>query len=128
MVFEMTIQIRVPVMKEGEAWYTGLFQRKPDFAPHEGIAEWELFPGSWLQLAEGTPSEGSGPLRLGVKDIEAERERMMKHLNIERFEIHSREEVPVKWGTYTDPWGNQLGFFEYINKDEQAERMKTILG
>lgn len=128
MIFEMTIQVRVSDMEKGEKWYAELFQRKPDFAPHEGIAEWEMLPGSWLQLAEGPPAEGCGPLRLGVKDIEAERERVMSDLNVEHFEIHSREEVPVKWGTYIDPWGNRLGFFEYINKDEQAERIKTVLG
>ncbi|MCA0987557.1 VOC family protein [Guptibacillus algicola] len=128
MVFEMTIQVRVSDMTEGISWYSGLFARKPDFAPHNGIVEWEIFPGSWLQLAEGTPAVGSGPLRWGVEDIEAERERVMKRLNVSHFEIHSREEVPVKWGTFEDPWGNRVGFYEYLNKEEQAQRMETIFG
>ncbi|WP_270181389.1 VOC family protein [Alkalihalobacillus sp. CinArs1] len=127
-MFEMTIQLRVSDMEEGLAWYKELFQRDPDFVPHEGFVEWEMLPGSWLQLAEGTPTEGSGPLRLGVEDISAERERVMKKLNVAHFEIHSREEVPVKWGTFTDPWGNRLGFYEYLNKEMEAERMQTILG
>jgi hypothetical protein len=124
----MTTQVRVTNMKEGQKWYEGLFKRKPDFVPHKGIAEWEVIPGSWLQLAEGTPSEGSGPLRLGVTDIEAEQDRVVKELNVENFEINSRGEVPVKWGTFTDPWGNRLGFFEYLSKTEQRERVETILG
>ncbi|WP_377889995.1 VOC family protein [Alkalihalobacillus sp. R86527] len=128
MVFEMTVQVRVSNMKEGVAWYSELFERKPDFAPHDGIVEWEMLPGSWLQLAEGTATVGSGPLRFGVEDLEAERNRIMQRLNVDYFEIHSREEVPVSWGTFADPWGNRLGFFEYINKEEQAERKEAILG
>ena len=65
-----------------------------------------------MQVAEGTLTDGNGPLRLGVTNIEAERERLVEELKIDRFEIHSRAEVPVKWATFTDPWGNQLGFFE----------------
>ncbi|WP_070119784.1 VOC family protein [Bacillus marinisedimentorum] len=128
MIFEMTIQFRVPDMKAGGEWYENLFERKADFAPHDGIKEWELFPGSWLQLAEGTPSEGSGPLRMGVKNIDAAKERVMNELNVADFEVHSREEVPVKWGTFSDPWGNRLGFFEYHDKTEEAERIQTVLG
>jgi hypothetical protein len=128
MIFEMTIQVRVSNMEEGQKWYEVLLNRKPDFIPHDGFAEWELIPGCWLQVAEGKPADGSGPLRLGTTNIEEERERMVKQLQIEPFEIYSREEVPVKWGTFSDPWGNRLGFFEYLNKSEEAERIHTILG
>jgi hypothetical protein len=128
LIFELTYQVRVEDIKEGQRWYQTLFNKQPDSIPHEGFAEWEITPGCWLQVAEGTPSEGSGPLRLGVTDIEAERERLFMELKIEKFEIYSREEVPVKWGTFTDPWGNRLGFFEYLNKVKEVERIKTILG
>lgn len=110
MIFEMTTQVRVANIEEGQKWYETLLNKKPDFTPHEGFAEWELIPGCWLQVAEGTLSEGNGPLRLGVTNIEAERDRLIEVLKINRFEIHSRPEVPVKWGTFTDPWGNRLGF------------------
>jgi len=49
-------------------------------------------------------------------------------LHIENFKIYSREEVPVKWGTFADPWGNLLGFFEYLDKTEEIERIKTLSG
>lgn len=124
----MTNQVRVKNIQEGERWYQTLFNRQPDFIPHEGFAEWEVIPGCWLQVAEGTPSEASGPIRFGVTDIEGERERFIEELNIDRFEIFSREEVPVKWATFTDPWGNRLGVFEYLNKKEERERIKTIVG
>lgn len=124
----MTNQVRVKNIQEGQRWYQTLFNRQPDFIPHEGFAEWEVIPGCWLQVAEGTPSEASGPIRFGVTDIEGERERLIEELNIDSFEIFSREEVPVKWATFTDPWGNGLGFFEYLNKKEERERIKTIVG
>ncbi|MBD8496999.1 VOC family protein [Paenibacillus arenosi] len=115
MIVEMTIQIRVTNFTAGQQWYQTLLNKQPDYVPHEGFAEWELIPGCWLQVAEGQPAEGSGPIRLGVINIEAERDRLMKQLQIERFDIHTREEVPVKWGTLTDPWGNRIGFFQYLN-------------
>lgn len=69
-----------------------------------------------------------GPLRLGVTDIIAERARLVKELEIEEFEIYSREEVSAKWGTFTDPWGNRLGLFEYLDKKEENDRINTNLG
>ena len=125
--YELTIQVRVSEFEKGQDWYTTLLKREPDFIPHEGFAEWELLPGCWLQVAEGVPAEDCGPLRLGVLDIEKERIRIQEELGIEFFELHSREEVPVKWGTFKDPWGNRLGFFEYKNEDEKNERIRIIL-
>ncbi|OIK08172.1 VOC family protein [Bacillus sp. MUM 13] len=128
MIFEMTAQVRIANIEEGQKWYETLLNKKPDFTPHEGFAEWELIPGCWLQVAEGPLTEGNGPIRLGVTNIEAERERLIEDLKIDRFEIYSRPDVPVKWGTFTDPWGNRLGFFEYLDKGEEQERIKTIIG
>ncbi|PEB50507.1 ornithine monooxygenase [Bacillus pseudomycoides] len=114
-------------MRLRRQWYQTLLNKEPDFMPHKGFAEWELIPGCWLQVTEGVPSRGSGPIRLGVINIEDERERLKEELGIENFEIYTRIEVPVKWGTFADPWGNRLGFFEYLDQNEQNERIKTIL-
>lgn len=73
MFFEVTYQVRVTNINEGQKWYETFLNKTPDFIPHDGFVEWELIPGCWLQVAEGTPTEGSGPLRLGVKDIRLER-------------------------------------------------------
>jgi hypothetical protein len=128
MIFEMTYQVRVSDFDEGLNWYRSLLKKDPDFAPHNGFAEWELIPGCWLQVAEGTPVVGSGPLRLGVMSIEQERLRLNNELHIESFEIFSREEVPVKWATISDPWGNLIGFFEYIEEQAMDKRIKAVLG
>lgn len=128
MIYEMTMQIRVSEFEKGQHWYTTLLKREPDFMPHEGFAEWELIPGCWLQVAEGDPSINSGPIRLGVIDIEEERSRIQEELGVENFDLHSRDEVPVKWATFSDPWGNRLGFFEYKSEEEKNERVQLILG
>jgi len=122
-IYEMTVQIRVSPFETGLRWYRTLFQREPDFVPHKGFAEWELVPGCWLQLADGNPTVGSGPLRLGVTNIQAQRQRVIEELNVDPFEVYSRPEVPVKWGTFSDPWGNRLGFFEYL---DPAEKERAI--
>lgn len=113
-ITEMTIQVRVTDFDEGLKFYERLLRRAPDFIPHEDFAEWELLPKCWLQLAKGSPAVGSGPLRFGVEDIEAERKRIMDDLGIEVGEIQSRGGVPARWCTFTDPWGNRLGLFEEI--------------
>ncbi len=127
MIYEMTIQVRVPDFAGGLSWYRTLFERAPDFVPHEGFAEWELVPGCWLQLAEGDPTTGSGPLRLGVTDIVSEQQRIISTLNVEPFELYSRPEVPVQWGTFSDPWGNRLGFFEHRDKAEKDRAVRRAL-
>jgi len=50
---------------------------------------------------------------------------LVDKLKIDSFEVHLRPEVLV---TFTDPWGNRLGFFEYLDKSEEKERIKTIMG
>ncbi|WP_102273725.1 VOC family protein [Cytobacillus massiliigabonensis] len=126
MIYEVTFQVRVTDITEGKGWYQTLLSREPDFVPHEGFAEWELIPKCWLQVAEGTPAESSGPLRLGVMNIEAERERLVKELKIDIFKIYERPEVPVKWGTFSDPWGNQIGLFEYLSELEKVGKMNGV--
>ncbi|MCL6452168.1 MAG: VOC family protein [Alicyclobacillus sp.] len=113
-ITEMTIQVRVTDFEAGKHFYQALSQRDPDFIPHEGFAEWEFLPKCWIQVAEGEPAHGSGPLRFGVTDIEKERLRVATELGIQVGEIFSRLEVPVKWCTFEDLWGNRLGFFEEI--------------
>jgi len=127
LIYEMTIQVRVSDFDMGRNWYRTLLNKEPDFEPHEDFAEWELIPGCWLQVAKGEPATGSGPLRLGVRNLEQERERIVKSLAVEPFEIFAREEVPVKWGTFADPWGNRIGLFEYKDPQEINKRIGEIL-
>ncbi|WP_456271085.1 VOC family protein [Bacillus sp. AK031] len=128
MIFEMTYQVRVEEFSQAVHWYKTLLNKEPDFAPHENFAEWKILPGCWIQVSRGKPSQGSGPIRLGVYNIEEERKRLLKEFQMVSFEINSREEVPVKWATFQDPWGNQIGFFEYLNEEERDLKIDEVLG
>ncbi|HEX6922413.1 MAG TPA: VOC family protein [Bacillales bacterium] len=114
-VHEITLQVRVSDYEQGYQWYEKLFGRPAEFIPHEDFAEWEIRSGCWLQVAKGEPAAGSGPLRLGVTDIEKERDRIVSKLGIEVSPVNSREGVPAKWCTFTDPWKNRLGLFEDLS-------------
>ncbi|WP_433750460.1 VOC family protein [Falsibacillus pallidus] len=126
MIFEMTMQVKVLNIDEAIKWYEVFLSKKPEYIPHEGFAEWEILPGCWLQVAESLEFGGAGPIRFGIKDIESEKQRLMKELNITGFEIYSRPEVEVKWGTFQDPWGNEIGLFEYLDKEQEESRIKTL--
>lgn len=128
LIYELTVQVRVADFAVGRQWYQTLLARQPDFVPHEGFVEWEIIPGMWLQVAEGEPAPGSGPLRLGLTDLESERERLIRDLAIPPFEIYSRPEVPVRWATFQDPWHNRIGLFEHLDASEKVARIHAVLG
>ncbi|MFC0524511.1 VOC family protein [Pontibacillus salicampi] len=107
-----TFQVRVGEYQEGLSWYETLFQRAPDFVPHEDFAEWEIIKGTWLQVSQGNPTIGNGPLRLGVSNIAGERKRIMEQLHINIEPINKREGVPAAWCTFTDPYGNKIGLYQ----------------
>lgn len=109
----VTYQVRVTDFEKGRAWYEKLLKRPPDFEPVDGFIEWELIPHSWLQVAKGTPAPGSGPLRIGVTDIEKERERIIRELDVEVSEIETLEGV-ASWCNFQDPFGNRLGLFQEL--------------
>jgi predicted enzyme related to lactoylglutathione lyase len=108
----VTFQVRISDYEEGMLWYEKLFNRKPDFIPHEDFAEWEITKGAWLQVAKGIPTNGNGPLRLGVKDIKNERKRLIDELNIAIEDVNTREGVPAAWCTFEDPYGNRIGLYQ----------------
>jgi hypothetical protein len=110
----LTIQLKVSTFAKGLRWYTTLLRREPDFIPHEHFAEWELVKGAWLQIALGEPAEKGGPLRLGVEDIDLERERLMRELDIVIEEVQTREGVPAAWCTFEDPDGNRVGLYQEL--------------
>ncbi|WP_051348381.1 VOC family protein [Peribacillus kribbensis] len=110
----VTFQVRVENFDEGLRWYKNLFNRHPDFIPHEDFAEWEIVKGAWLQVAKGEPAVGNGPLRIGVLDIHSERGRLMQALHMEIEEVQTREGVPAAWCSFQDPDGNRIGLFQEL--------------
>lgn len=66
-----TIEVRTPDSREGIEFYTRLFGRPPDFAPHVDFVEWEIVDDrTWFQLGEGEPRPAR-PVRFRVDDIDA---------------------------------------------------------
>lgn len=106
---------RVTVTQDGfENLPPLLFERPPDFIPHDNFWEWELMAGVWIQVVHHDESapRTTPPIRLGVDDIERERRRIVDMLAVPMFPLFDPPEVPVRWGTFEDPWGNRIGLFQ----------------
>lgn len=56
---------------------------------------------------------------MAVKDIQAEKKRLMTKLSVADFKIHSKSEVPVKW--LLSPI---IALFEYLNKARETQIIK----
>ena len=110
----VTIQIRVPNGPQGFAWYEELLGRPADREPSPDVRGWELVQECWLQVVEGDPAAGSGPVRLGVGDIELERRYIEEAMGVSVSEIE-RVEGEMAWCTFSDPFGNRLGLFQDLS-------------
>ncbi len=116
-MFEMTVKVQVGNIEEGVKWYSAVLNKAPDRIPHPGSAEWQPFKGCWLQMAEGKEEIQGLLIRIGVHDIQAERDRLRSALQDERIQVSTKQWVPVKWIDLKDPWGNTIGFYEYLDKE-----------
>jgi catechol 2,3-dioxygenase-like lactoylglutathione lyase family enzyme len=108
-----TIQLRVPDIERGKAFYASLIGREPDFSPHLDFHECQLRSEAWLQLGEGTPL-AAYPLRLGVSDIEQRRSEIERDLSVSCSPVAF---IPglVAYCSFLDPFGNKLGFYEDLS-------------
>ena len=108
-----TIEFREPDLRAGVEFYSMLFGRPPDFAPHSDFVEWEVFDNNaWFQLAEGEPRPAYA-LRLRVDDIDAEVERVQREVG-GRCSPITRIPGLVAFCNFSDPWGNHLGFYQRL--------------
>lgn len=86
---------------------------RTEINPAPGVREFELVPHSWLQLlASEQVGEMECVVRIGVRDIEAEHERVCE-LGADPSPI---ETVPgaVRYFEFRDPGGNRLSFYEVV--------------
>ncbi|HJV04616.1 MAG TPA: VOC family protein [Actinomycetota bacterium] len=108
----VTVGIPVADLEEAIRWYTRLLDAGSDIEPVEGVVEFEVRDGFWLQLFEGAGGSGEAVIRLGVLDIDAARERLVG-IGLEVGEI---ERIPnvIAFCDLMDPWGNGLSLYQVL--------------
>jgi predicted enzyme related to lactoylglutathione lyase len=108
----LTIAVHVGDREQALAFYCALIGRDPDLGPDPDFYEWEISPGSWLQLATGRDniSPSSFRLRLMVEDIDKARE-ILAAKGIAAGPVQKLPSL-VAFANLADPWGNPLGIYQ----------------
>lgn len=120
-----TLQIPVGDIEAGRRFYSTLFGRDPDFAPHHDFLEWRVLPGVELWWQVVGMVEAFQPLaswvRLLVDDIQIAARHVESALGVPASPITTLPAV-VKFINFEDPWGNRLGYYQdIVPSDEQFE-------
>jgi predicted enzyme related to lactoylglutathione lyase len=111
-VTSITAGIPVSNLKTATEWYERLLEKPPDLEPAPGVREFEVGDGCWLQLTEGRPTESQNVFRLGVRDIEAERERLLG-IGVDAGEI-TRIEGVIAFCDFRDPDRNRISLYQVL--------------
>jgi lactoylglutathione lyase len=106
----VTTGLPVRDLGAAQAWYADLLEHEHELEPAEGLAEFEVHPGSWLQLVEG---DDQPAFRIGVPDIEVTRDRLLGR-GIDVSPIETVQGV-VRYCDFRDPDGNQLGLYQALD-------------
>ncbi|MEU4215059.1 hypothetical protein [Actinoplanes sp. NPDC026623] len=103
----LTLQIPVGDIEAGRRFYTALFGRGPDFAPHHDFLEWRVLAGVelWWQVVGMT--EAFQPLatrvRLLVDDVRVAARHVETALGVPASAVTTLPSV-VKFINFEDPW------------------------
>jgi hypothetical protein len=77
--------IMVSDLTTAEAWYEQLLSRPADARPMEGLAEWELADGGWIQVFQDKERAGSSSVTFVVSGLDDQlAELKAKGISIER--------------------------------------------
>ena len=110
----LTVQFYVPDIQAGVDFYTRALGRPPNFAAYPDFQEWDqIAPNVTFQVAEGAPRP-TYPLRFGVSDIDAERDRITRQAQPAYASEVTRFEGLVATCDFVDPWGNTFGLFQVL--------------
>jgi hypothetical protein len=108
-IFNALAGIMVSELTTAEAWYELLLSRPADARPMEGLAEWKLADGGWIQVFQDTERAGSSSVTFLVSGLDDQlAELKAKGISIERTTTSDY----VKTATVTDPAGNRVVFAE----------------
>lgn len=111
----LTLQVYVPPADTEIArdYYTDLFGRPPDFVPHDDFFEWAPFPGQecWFQVSG---KFGAAPLQNRVRFRVTDLSAAANFLDQQRIAHSPMSQLPevVAFLDFSDPWGNQLGYYQ----------------
>lgn len=110
----MTIAINAGDTGDVLDFYTRVFGRGPDTAPMDDFLEWQVAPGTWLQLSTGheRPGANNARVRLEVEDVE-EAVARMRTAEVPIGEVVRVPDV-VAFANFSDYWGNALGFYQLL--------------
>ena len=114
MIETTSITVGVPVgdLEEATRWYTRVLNAGPELEPVRGIREFEVRPGTWLQLMEEADAPGGATFRLGVRDIHGQRRRLID-LGLEVSEVEDVDGV-ILLCDFADPWANRLSLYQVV--------------
>ncbi len=110
----MTIAINAGDTNDVLDFYTRVFGRGPDTAPMDDFLEWQVSPGTWLQLSTGheRPGANNARVRLEVYDVEQAVARM-REAEVPVGDVVRIPDV-VAFANFSDYWGNALGFYQLL--------------
>lgn len=94
-----------PDLADGEAWYTKLLGRGPDYRPMATLLHWEFSDHGGLMLSSSPEIAGRGVMFLYVADLEAERRRLND------LGLDLGDDIPGDYSTLAqirDPYGNLI--------------------
>jgi len=116
-VREIITEITVSDLARSREWYSRLFGKGPDLEPFPGKVEWKI-GGGWVQIVEEKPTPSTWALRMEVRDVVKERERLRK-AGVEAKEVKT---VPgtIRFFGIRDPDAHELMFFRVLTSDPRV--------
>ena len=111
-VTSITVGVPVSDLDGATRWYEQVLGIGPAIEPVRGVHEYEVSRGCWLQLFEGETSSSEHAFRIGVEDIERERDRLLR-LGVPPREIERVEGV-IAFCDFVDPYGNSLSLYQVL--------------
>lgn len=107
----VTIGLPVGNLPEAIGWYRTVLGSRRTHTPVPHILEFEVASGIWLQLVKDpAKSPGDGVVRFEVKDLTAERDRLLR-AGIDVSEITLHKGV-IAFLYLTDPYGNRFCLYQ----------------
>lgn len=105
--------LSVPDLAAAQEWYVALLG-EATLVPDEGVLEWEVAPGQWIQVTEDPERHGAGSVVVETADLTD----LHASLLGEGFAVGEIADYDVvKLAELKDPAGNTIQFVEVADND-----------